>query len=175
MDIQTATQRLAQYQNAPRALHFEGLLQIAKYLRFHPDLPLVFLRRDYKSKAAPLTVNLISGSGCWLGDMTVGNVEAHQFGGHQTFWPESCGIESIQQDTIDAVNQSMEQKHFSQGLPTTIGYADTNFGVAVFERHAYSGGVIMKDGTAVITVCCKQSTAAYNTTEHNLVTRILGC
>ncbi len=43
LDIQTATQRLAQYQNAPGQLHFDALVQIAKYLRVHPDLPLAML------------------------------------------------------------------------------------------------------------------------------------
>ena len=38
LDIQTAVQRLAQYQNAPGMLHFSGLLQTAKYLRRYPDI-----------------------------------------------------------------------------------------------------------------------------------------
>ena len=38
LDIQTAVQRLAQYQNAPGSLHFDALLQIAKYLRQYPDI-----------------------------------------------------------------------------------------------------------------------------------------
>ena len=45
LDIQTAVQRLAKNQNAPGMLHFEGLLQIAIYLRRYPDLlPLTFNR-----------------------------------------------------------------------------------------------------------------------------------
>ena len=38
----------------------------------------------------------------------------------------------------------------------------------VFDRLAYSGGVIMINDTAVITLCRKQSTTAYNTTEAEL-------
>jgi hypothetical protein len=52
--------------------------------------------------------------------------------------------------------------------PTTKGYADANFGGAIFDRLAYSGGVIMINDTAVITLCSKQSTTAYNTTEAEL-------
>ena len=163
MDIQTATQRLAQYQNAPGKLHFDGLVQIAKYLRTHPDLPLCYTKRD--NKMTCLNVDMISKGGCWLGDFTISNVEAHQFGGLQTFWPEHDGKNSI---ITGATQLSLAQKHFSSGPPATIGYADANFGGAVFDRQAYSGGVILMNGTAVITVCCKQSTTAYNTTEAEL-------
>ncbi len=96
--------------------------------------------------------------------MTIGNVEAHQFGGSQTFWPDHCDIGSIS----TRVTSSLNQKHFSSGPPPTTGFADANFGGAVFDRQAYSGGVVMMNGTAVITVCCKQSTTAYNTTEAEL-------
>ena len=41
LDIQTAVQHLAQYQNSFGMLHFEGLLQISKYLYRYPDLPLM--------------------------------------------------------------------------------------------------------------------------------------
>ena len=74
--------------------------------------------------------------------------------------------------TSSAVSTSLssmlqEQKHFSNiskpllGIaPTTKGYADANFGGAIFDRLAYSGGVIMINDTAVITLCRKQSTTA---------------
>ncbi len=70
--------------------------------------------------------------------------------------------------TTAEMQTSLKQKHFSQGTPATIGYADANFGGAVFDHQAYSGGVILMNGTAVITICCKQSTTAYNTTEVEL-------
>ena len=81
MDIQTATQQLAQYQNAPGQLYFDGLLHIAKYLRIHPYLPKCYAKNTQVD--SPLHVSLVAGSGCWLGDMTIATVEAHQFGGHQ--------------------------------------------------------------------------------------------
>ena len=67
-----------------------------------------------------------------------------------------------------------DQNHFS-GVkstscmaPLTQGFADANFGGAVFDRLAYSGGVVLINGTAIITLCHKQSTTAYNTTEAEL-------
>ncbi len=83
LDIQTATQRLAQYQNAPGKLHFDGLVQIAKYLCRHPDLPLCYHKRSRDQHS--LQVNMLARSGCWLGNHTISSVEAHQFGGNQLF------------------------------------------------------------------------------------------
>ena len=47
--------------------------------------------------------------------------------------------------------------------PPTQSFADANFGSAVFDRLAYAGEV-----TLIITLCRKQSTTAYNTTEAEL-------
>ncbi len=106
----------------------------------------------------------MAGSGCWLGDLTVGTVEAHQFVGNQTFWPDSLEIAGIS----PSLQSSLDQKYFSVGPPHTSAFADANFGGAVFDRQAYSGGVVLVNGTAVITVCSKQSTTAYNTTQAGL-------
>jgi Reverse transcriptase (RNA-dependent DNA polymerase) len=163
LDIQTAVQRLAQYQNAPGELHFIALLQIVKYLRAYPDLPLTFAR--YVNPSNVISVGSISGSSAWISDPTVSNVEAHHFGGQQTFWNE----ETLSTQAITTTSSTLlAQKHFPTIAPETIGYADANFGGALFDRIAHSGGVVMINGTAVITVCRKQSTTAYNTTEAEL-------
>ena len=84
LDIQTAVQRLAQYQNAPGSLHFDAKLKIAKYLRQYPDIPLAFNRNA--SRGSTVSVSHISQAAPWLGEPTVISVEAHQFDKDQTFW-----------------------------------------------------------------------------------------
>ena len=67
-----------------------------------------------------------------------------------------------------------EQKHFSgakysKGLaPITKGFAKANLGGAVFDYLAYSGGVVIINGTAVMTLYRKQRTTVYNATEAKL-------
>lgn len=169
VDIQPATQRLAQYQNAPGELHFHSLLHLAKYLRSHPDLPLAFCRRPTSIPDHPLfDVSSVAGAGCWLGEPTVSNVEAHQFPGNETFWNETRTVGALTHSLSLEALKSLEEKHFCSLAPTTEGQVDANFGGAVFDRLAYSGGVILMNGTAVVTVCAKQSTTAYNTTEAEL-------
>ena len=141
LDIQTAVQRLAQYQNAPGMLHFEGLLQIAKYLRRYPDLPLTFNRNI--PRGSVISIAHISQAAPWLGEPTVISVEAHQFDKEQTFWhipsklTTSGVIETHHVNAITLPHLLQEQKHFSgvktsQGLaPITTGFADANFGGAV--------------------------------------------
>jgi len=85
LDIQTAVQRLAQYQNAPGSLHFDALLQIAKYLRQYPDIPLAFNRKVSRA-GSTVSVSHISQAAPWLGEPTVISVEAYQFDKDQTFW-----------------------------------------------------------------------------------------
>ncbi len=129
LDIQTATQRLAQYQNAPGQLHFDALVQIAKYLWVHPDLPC---STKITTTPLPLLIGLVAGSGSWLGDMTIWAVEAHHFGGSQTFWPDNCDIGSISA----CLTLSLGQKHSSSGPPPITGFADANFGGALFDQQA---------------------------------------
>ena len=174
LDIQTAVQRLAQYQNAPGMLHFSGLLQTAKYLRRYPDIPLAFNRK--LSCGFILSVAHISQAAPWLRETTVISVEAHQFDKDQTFWH----LSPITINTITTTDQVamphllQDQKHFS-GVqstpcmaPLTQGFADANFVGAVFDRLAYSGKVVLINGTAIFTLCRKQSTTSYNTTETEL-------
>ncbi len=49
----------------------------------------------------------------------------------------------------------------------TIVFLRMNCGGAIFDRLAYTGGALLINGTAVVTVCTKQHTA-YNTTEAEL-------
>jgi len=86
LDIQTAVQRLAQYQNAPGSLHFDALLQIAKYLHQYPDIPLAFNRNVSRQGGSTVSVSHISQAAPWLGEPTVISVEADQFYEDQTFW-----------------------------------------------------------------------------------------
>ena len=176
LDIQTSVQRLAQYQNAPGSLHFDALLQIAKHLRQYLDIPLAFNRKV--SRGSTVSVSHISQAAPWLGEPTVISVEAHQFDKDQTFWHMPRIMTSLISTSSVSTSLSstlQEQKHFSNiskpllGIaPTTKGYADANFGGAIFDRLAYAGGVIMINDTAVLTLCRKQSTTAYNTTEAEL-------
>ena len=91
LDIQTAVQRLAQYQNnAPGELHFLVRLHVVKYLRYHPDLPLVFNR---KFSTHPIfTVSSIAQAVTWIRDATIIKVEAHDFERPQTFLKGTCDI-----------------------------------------------------------------------------------
>ena len=52
--------------------------------------------------------------------------------------------------------------------PLTQDFADANFVGAVLDRLAYPGRVILINGTAIFTLCRKQSTTSYNTTEAEL-------
>ena len=128
VDIQPATQRLAQYQNAPGELHFHSLLHLAKYLRSHPDLPLAFCRRPTSIPDHPLfDVSSVAGAGCWLGEPTVSNVEAHQFPGNETFWNETRTVGALTHSLSLEALKSSEEKHFCSLAPTTEGQVDANF------------------------------------------------
>ena len=125
-----------------------------------------------------VSVSHISQAAPWLGEPTVISVEAHQFDKDQTFWHMPCimtGMISTSSVSASLSSTLQEQKQFSiiskplLGIaPTTKGYADDYFGGDIFDRLAYSGGVIMINDTAVITLCRKQSSTADNTTEAEL-------
>ncbi len=103
-----------------------------------------------------MMIDMISGSGCWLSDLTISCMVANQFGGHQTFWNESFGFSG----NTSMLVASLQHKHISAGPPDTVGFADANFGGAVFDHQTYSGGVLLI-GTAVVTICRKQCTTAF--------------
>ncbi len=68
---------------------------------------------------ADLKVGIVTGVGCWLGEMTVGTVEAHQFRGNKTFWPDpDMPLEKT--PPTPALQRSLNQKHFSFGPPKTM-------------------------------------------------------
>ncbi len=127
-------------------------------------MPLLYDKKHTMSSSI-LHVSSIGTSGCWLGEITISNIEAHQFGGFQTFWNESLLYSTAATTLSPSAKVTLNSKHFPAGAPSTLGFADANFGGAIFDciygRRNF-------DGTAVVTVCCKQHTMAYNTTEEEL-------
>jgi hypothetical protein len=165
---------VAQYQNAPGSLHFDALLKIAKSLPCqYPDIPLAFNRNVSRQGGSTVSVSHISQAASWLGEPTVISivisVEAHQFDKDQTFWHMPRIMTSlISTSSVSASLSSTLHSNINKPLlgiaPTTKGYADANFGGAIFERLAYSGGVIMINDTAVITLLVPQK--KYNSIQY---------
>ena len=93
--------------------------------------------------------------------------KSKHFGTFLVCWCLTIGgvIETHHVNAITLPHLLQEQKHFS-GVKASQGSAPITKGFA--NRLAYSGGVVMINGTAVITLCHKQSTTAYNTTEAEL-------
>ncbi len=111
------------------------LLNISAFIVIFPYTP----RRPQNDNT--MSIYLVTGSGCWLGDVPISNVEVHQFGGHQTFWPKHYEGASI----FKLLTASINQEHLCNGPPMTTALADANFGGAVLDL-AYSGGIVLSNG-----------------------------
>ncbi len=96
--------------------------------------------------------------------ITLGNVEAHQFGGNQTLGRVA--------NLYTKVYHPLMQKHFCKEPPLTLRFADANFGGAVFDCHACRCILINRTAQQWWLYNCKQGTTAYNTSEAKLDTAI---
>ena len=192
IDILTAVTLLSQFQNAPGKVHYNAMMQVGKWLRCHPDIPLTFKRNTQKcsdtkgDKKAAIQVNSIEVSFEECNDIgihssSVNSIEATRFNkeclllqkddGDDMITPHYSDIYTNEDlHVLDTTESAVEINAVGmEGLDVHPPYmeagVDANFNGGLAERRSMMGGYITMNGTVIFAFCKKILVFIGNATE----------
>lgn len=162
---------LSQFQNAPGQAHFDGVKHMAKFLRCHPDIPLVFKRNKSPQEVTSICIMHAETKASDLSECMGYAVEATRTTGDTLLYDEdSKHVRSEFSEDINAIDNNLEEvtslnPNDRLQPPFTDGGVDANFYGGLTEYASVMGGFLAMFGTVIFAFSKKNPVEAYNSTD----------
>ena len=162
---------LSQFQNAPGQAHFDGVKHMAKFLRCHPDIPLVFKRNKTPHEVSSLCIMHTEIKASDLSECMGYTVEATRSMDDTLLYDEdSKHVRTEFSQDINSIDTNLEEVNNLDPndrlkAPFTDGGVDANFYGGLAEYASVMGGFIAMFGTVIFAFSKKNPMEAFNSTD----------
>ena len=170
-DILPGVLFLSQFQNSPGQAHFDGVKHTAKFLRCHPDVPLVFKRNKSREEINSLCLYQEETKSSSLSECIDYGIEATRSLGDTLLYDEdSTHVRTEFSQDINNLDTNLEEVNDLDPKgrlqpPFTDEGVDANFCGGLTEYASVMGGFIALFGTVIFAFSKKNPTEAFNSTD----------